>query len=398
MNLVSVAEQVAAQAAAVERSTVAFDSAKCLHTRDKFSNCQACLPVCPVGAIQPRRPPVLEGDTCAACLACLPVCPTGAFSADDAVPALLNCAARIEAKTLELVCERHPKSELGLPDMDGAIRIRGCLAGLGVGGYLGLMALGLEKIVARADACAQCVWAVLQSQITSQLEQARRLLEPWGRSQALALITSGPSPEFVQRPVWQADNPPLSRRDLFRLASRRGQTMIARAVTQEEGTAPHRPARERQRVLNAVAHLPPWPEQAGELAAAGPGFANVSISEDCTACGVCARACPTGALQFPHEEAPRYQLTFTAPACIGCEMCAHVCAPGALSVEPEPSIQQVFGPQSSVLLRQGDLVRCERCRAWFAARPDVRLCPTCAFRKQNPFGSRTVPGLMKVRS
>jgi ferredoxin len=260
------------------------------------------------------------------------------------------------------------------------------------------MALGLEKIVVRCDACAECAWAVLQSLIASQMEQARRLLQPWGRSEALNALTAGDTLVTVTRPLWQAQNPPLSRRDLFRLASRRGQTMIARAVTQEDGTAARRPARERQRVLNAIAHLPPRSEQAGEFVSTGPGFANVNISEDCTACGVCARACPTGALQFHQAEGTRYRLEFTASACIGCQICAHVCAPGALTVEPQPSFQQVFGPTAPVELRQGELVRCEKCRAWFAARPGARLCPACTFRNQNPFGSRTVPGLMKVRS
>lgn len=394
MNLIAVAEQVAA----VERSAVTFDAAKCLHARDKFSQCEACLPACPVGAIQAGHPPTLEAEACVTCLACLPVCPTGAFGAEDAVPALLNCAARLEPTTMELVCERHPKGEWGLPDVETAIRIQGCLAGLGVGGYLGLMALGFEKIVVRTDACASCAWAALQTQIASQIEQARRLLNPWGRSEALNLITSEATRGLVRRPVWAAQNPPLSRRDLFRLASRRGQTLMARAITQTTDPTARRPARERQRVLTAIAHLPPRPALEGEPGIAPVGFADLWIADDCTACGVCARVCPTGALQFEREAESRYRLAFSAPDCIGCELCAHVCAPGALVVEPAPSFQHVFGRAMPVVLRQGELLRCEQCQAWFAAQPGTRRCPTCTFRRQHPFGARAVPGLAKVRS
>jgi ferredoxin len=394
MNLVSVAERVAA----IERSTVVFDPGRCLHTADKFSNCAVCFGMCPAHAIQPGKPPTLNAEACETCLACLPVCPTGAFSADDAVPALLNCAARVGTQALELVCERNPNSEMGLPDTEAAIQVRGCLAGLGVGGYLALIALGIEKIVVRTEACAQCSWGSLPSRIEAQVDLARRLLEPWGRSGALARVSSDNSPMMVKRPVWDAENPPLSRRDLFRLASRRGQVVIARAMTQDSKTTARRPSRERQRVLNAMAHLLPLEGGDCELLPAGLGFAALTISDECTACGVCARACPTEALQFVQEEKAGYRLTFSPQACIGCEICAHVCAPAAVTVEPRPTFGYVFGRTEPMTLRAGDLVHCERCRAPFATRPGARLCPTCEFRRQHPFGSRPIPGLAKVRS
>lgn len=396
MNLVSVAERVAA----IERSTVVFDSGRCLHTADKFSKCEVCRQACPVGAIQPGTPPTFRAEACTNCWACLPACPAGAFSADDAVPALLNCTARIEADPVELICERHPNGDQGLSASGVGVRVRGCLAGLGVSAYLALAALGLEQVLVRADACAQCAWGSLRSQIESQVEQARQLLEPWGRSRTLVLVTSNLSQEVIQRPIWEAANPPLSRRDLFRLASRRGQIVIARAAAQEGGSAAHRPSQERQRLMNAVAHLPAEQQPASEPRSlpVGPGFASVSISEECTACGVCARACPTGALQFVQEENAGYRLTFAPHACIGCEICAHVCAPAAVTVEPRPTFGYVFGRTEPITLRTGGLARCERCRAPFAARPGARLCPTCEVRRQHPFGSRPIPGLTRVRS
>jgi ferredoxin len=175
--------------------------------------------------------------------------------------------------------------------------------------------------------------------------------------------------------------------------------MMARAVTQDGATAAHRPSRERQRLTNAMAHLPTVPPQASESSSLpiGSGFASVSISEECTACGVCARACPTGALQFYQEGESHYRLMFAAQACIGCDVCCHVCMPGAVTVDAQPTFDAVFGPKAPLALREGDLIRCSRCHALTAARPGARLCPTCEFRRQNPFGSRPVPGLTKVR-
>jgi Fe-S-cluster-containing hydrogenase component 2 len=394
MNLVSVAERVAA----IERSGVAFEPRRCLRAGDKFSTCEICQQVCPVAAIQPGTPPAFKADACIRCWACLPACPVGAFGADDAVPALLNCAARLEADALELLCEQHPHGQAGLSPANVGVRVRGCLAGLGVSAYLALVALGLEHIWVRTDACAQCAWGSLRSQVEAHVDQARRLLEPWGRAQALEFVASESSPALNPRPIWEADNPPLSRRDLFRMASRRGQVMMARAMTQGPDNGAQRPAVERQRVINAIARLPIQP-QTNESASlpAGTGFGSVSVSEACTACGVCSRACPTGALQFHQDGEVHYQLVFSAATCIGCETCRHVCVSGAVAVNPRPTVGAVFNQKAPVVLRAGGLMRCDRCHVLTAARPGARLCPTCEFRRQHPLGPRPVPGLTTVR-
>jgi ferredoxin len=356
--------------------------------------------VCPAGALQAGRPPALNGEACEGCLACLPACPTGALTADDAVAALLNCAARLEADTLELVCQRHPRPETGLAGAKAAIRVRGCLAGLGAGAYVALFALGVRQVLARTDACAQCGWPALGPQVELRLEEARRLLAPWAAP--AALVSAGaPAPE--PRPVWEADNPPLSRRDVFRLASRRGQVALARAVTEAGATGERQPSRERQRVVAALGQLSPCPAEASPAEGGlGEGYALVRVSAACTACGACARACPTGALTLARDARPSFALSFASPACMGCGICQPVCAAGAITLERAPAWQAVFGTGERRVLREGGLVRCTHCQAWTAA--DTRaaqgggaLCPVCADRRRNPFGARPAPAEVRLR-
>jgi len=390
VSLFSAAERFAA----LDRSTVTLDTSRCLHSQDKYSTCTACFGLCPVDAITAGKPPALDAEKCQTCLACLTVCPVGAYAADDAVVSLLNAVTHLEAGALELLCERNPHAALGIPEASTAIRVRGCLAGLGCGAYLALAAFGLEHILVRTDACSGCEWATLPRQVEVQVRQAKQLLEAWGKAETLDYVSELDSP--TERSLWEATNPPLSRRDLFRMAVRQGQVAVARAVEDVGAAAGRRPGRDRLRLLGAVAHLPaPQPGYTGSIM--DMDFAWVSVSEACTACGVCARACPTSALQFEKNEAEKaYTLTFSARNCIGCEMCMHVCAPSAVSVNHTPTFAQIFG-EETMTLQEGELVKCERCGILMAARPNVHLCPLCEYRRTHPFGSMLPPGLKGIR-
>jgi NAD-dependent dihydropyrimidine dehydrogenase PreA subunit len=388
VSLFSAAERLAA----LDRSKVGFDNSRCLHTRDKFSECTACFDVCPAKAITPGKPPVLNTDTCQTCLACLPACPSGAYTADDIVPALLNCAGRLENNAIELVCAKNPAAEQGFTPKVVGVRVRGCLAGLGAGTYMILAALGLEQMFVRTDACEICDWGALRYEIESQVSQTQRLLAPWDKAQALKCLPVLENP--VDRPLWEADNPPLSRRDLFRLAARQGQIAIARTIENNHTKSERQPSRDRLRMLGAVAHLYEFTKSTDSLS--GMNFAWLSVTEACTACGVCGRACPTGALSFEKsDDETTYTLAFSARMCIGCEICVHVCAQNALSVNHEPSFAQVFDVEA-VTLQEGNLIRCSRCRTQIAARAGVQLCPLCEYRRTHPFGSGFRPGGAKL--
>lgn len=391
MNLLAAADHLAS----LEWSAPHLETQRCLHALDKYSECAACIGLCPTNAIETGKPPKLVAERCIHCFACLATCPTGAYRGDDAVPTLITAAGRADAQVIELICEHHPAAETGSPEARGALRVRGCLAGLGTSAYLALTALGKTNVILRTDACDQCQLAVLQPQIKTQLEDARNLLQAWGHKNVLA-EANNEQPK-VKRPVWEAENSQLSRRDLFRLTSRQGQTGLARTLAQDDETTTGRvPPRSRQRLLKALAHLPAGNET-GDTAIAIGGFAKLTVTTQCTACGVCARACPTGALQLAEGETS-FQLTFTPQACTGCELCAHMCLPNALTVNRNPQLNEVFGQTQPVTLLAGELKQCANCHARFASQSGDTLCPICRVRQANPFGSYLVPGMKKVRS
>jgi ferredoxin len=376
---------------ALDRSAVVLDKLRCLHSQDRFSNCEACFQVCPVSAITPGKPPVLEQDKCEQCLACLVTCPVGAFAADDSVIPLLNATLHLEEGPLELLCEKNPSAPQGISAKGTGIRVKGCLAGLGTGALLALSIYDIENIFVRKDACPTCQWGTLSKQVDLQVDQAKQLLESWGRSHTLTCLSGLTSP--VERPLWEAANPPISRRDLFRMLAQQGKVAMARTIDQGDQGSTHSPGRDRRRLINAVKQLSTDKAEGNPILTDGT-FVTLSVSDSCTGCGVCARACPTGALNYQKDaEETKFKLTLSPQLCIGCEFCAHVCVPEAISFEKDPSFEHVFSSPQESLLQEGQLAHCEKCKTAFAAVPGTQFCQVCTYRRSNPFGSILPPAL-----
>ncbi|MCB8966652.1 MAG: 4Fe-4S binding protein [Ardenticatenaceae bacterium] len=382
MNLLALAER---WGEALTSKPFGFAADRCLHTKDKFATCTACYDICPVNAIQPGKPPTFVSENCQTCRACLAVCPVNAFTADDEAQALLNCAKQLDVQTCEIVCGLNPDAAVGSPAAATAVRVRGCLAGLSADTYLALVGQGITKAIVRLDACADCPWGSLQTQVETQVQQAQDLLAAWGRAETITCQHKA-ADSYRKRPLFNASSPPVSRRELFRWreAEEKPTTEPDRVVN------PH-PFQKRLRFLQGVRQLALLAAMEADASLSGWGFALADVNDECTACGVCARTCPTGALQL-ETAVSTYKLTFSPQICIACDICAHVCAPQAITLIHDPTFAQVFDAATEQIVQAGSLQTCSKCHARFAAHSETQLCPICTFRRQNPFGSAMPPG------
>ena len=388
MNLLSLAERLAA----LEVAPIRLHADRCVHARDKSATCDACVRACPVNALHLNGAITLDTEACKVCGACLHVCPTGAFDGEDGISDLLKCVARLEpARVIELACAQHPAPEKGTPDVEAVVRTTGCLAALGPSAYIGLMAMGLQRVSVRLDACAECPIGPARTSIMTTLIEARRLLALYGLADRVVEIPAVSARK--NRPVYTAKNPPLSRRGLFRMFAAEGPRQIARVLTDNADQSPIKsPSFERRRLINALRHLPAANDS---IALDALPFAHITVNDRCTACGVCARSCPTGALKLITGDDSTYQLSFTSAACIACEACVQLCEPAAIE-RTAATLGEVLSSEA-VELRSGMLRSCTKCGVKFAAEPDHELCPVCEFRRKNPFGSRLPPGVLRRR-
>ncbi len=390
VNFLTLAERMAR----LDEAPIRLQADRCLHGQDKDSPCRACVEACPVEAIALHEGVALDAATCVACGACLPVCPTGALDGDDGVADLLRCVANLEPGiALELACAHHPAPEEGSAAAP-VVRISGCLAALGPSAYLALFSGGVSAVGLRLDACAACPLAQAATSIPGTAIPAAAALanDLLARCEVEGAVTllEHVTPNYT-RQVYSTKNPPLSRRGLFRVLANEGSRQAARLLSSEAALAGVRgPSRERRRMLAALRHLP---IRDADAPLEGLPFARISANDQCTACGVCARACPTAALHFAGDEESAFALSFAPAACIDCGQCLDVCLPAAL--ERSPATLAELLDEDEIILAAGHLRTCARCKAQFAARGDETLCPLCTFRRKNPFGSHLPPGLSR---
>ncbi|MCC7208759.1 MAG: 4Fe-4S binding protein [Anaerolineae bacterium] len=392
MNLLQLAR--AAETLVQDVPAVTVDGARCQHATDKTSPCDLCAAACPSRAIQLDGGPVLDLSRCIRCGLCLNTCPAGVFDGADGAYRLLNCASKlVERRHVEIACAHHPDPSHGARGVDAVIQTDGCLSSLGASSYLGLLALGVETARVRLDACPDCPLRLMQPTIERTVQRAGALAMASSLSgRTIGLAESGSRLFRAKRLVVSVKNPPLSRRHFLRLAIPPAESavdlLVERAEPQVSG--PRSAPRERRRLLRALRRLPS-PRQDAVLDDAE--FTRLSASPACTACDLCARICPTGALEL-HKAEDAFALRFVAADCTNCGLCVEACSAGALSRSGAPSLPEVLQGECATL-RSGPLQRCAKCHAAFSGDARDGLCPLCAARREQPFGAAIPDAVLK---
>lgn len=364
---------------------------RCLNTRFRALDCSICADVCPAtGAITVSGgKPALDNDVCQWCGLCLHRCPTEAFTRSDNLSAnLVKTAAALPAGSVDLICPQHPHPEHGPASQ--AVQTQRCLTALSSATLLELSTLPKE-IWLDDTPCAECPLGQVHPTLTQTVNEANHWASLLDDPTLIRQRTSdlAENRPMRQRPVFDAAAPPISRRGLLGAFKQSGQAVAAadekielvkggRAVP-ASARLPHSLPHHRAKILALL-----------EKSSAAPTvlpddtlpILNLELDPTrCTACGLCAKFCPTAALKFLSDGAS-FALTFQPTLCLGpaCGICIPACPEQAVSSQPITEDLNLFKRQPLLV---GELITCQTCKQPIAVGPDLpQTCFACRPRSE----------------
>ena len=355
---------------------------RCLNTRYKQAACTRCVDACPSAAITLQHmQPALDTSLCTRCGACLNTCPTEVFTQPHAPEStLLQTANQAFGPAIQVACAHHPTPGR-LPAACETVLVHSrCLAAISLDQWIELSHDGERAVWLDDTACMDCALAPNHKVLCDGLVAANALLLGFGCQASLHLVSRADMTLQTQPArvtLVDGQQPRLSRRGFFGLFRQLAAetNAVSEATGEPQPSAPdkHLPA-SRRRLHQRLMSLPQATTNAVDVQLVP--YAQVAIeAQSCTACGLCSRVCPTGAL-VQWSDSSRFQVRFSAASCVDCGLCALACPRVALYFAPTLRAAALLEETPQVLV-DGPLVPCQGCGVPTAMRPDVADHGTC---------------------
>ncbi|RUA17868.1 MAG: hypothetical protein DSY55_01315 [Clostridia bacterium] len=376
---------------------------RCLNARHRQAGCTRCVDSCPTDAISlmtgPRPLPTIETTACVGCGACIVACPTDAFSeALQPETKLLHLQEEFPAdEAMGLTCPQQSAPDQTTAPIRYVIQHERCLAAFSPEQLLSLSVDGGREVWMDDTPCKDCPIGKLHEALLTNVAAANRLLTSFRRPQNIRLLTREPDIRQTTMhavAVLQGAAPKVSRRGFFRSLGKLAKQRVDEAVQRAPMPlfSPGAPVDQRlpYHVPTSLQHLNEHLAQLAENAAVVPetgletqGFpwADVRISSDqCSGCQLCARFCPTGALNYLWGESEGdtlFNITFHPALCLECNICIAVCPEDAVMLTKTVVINELTASEHK-LLTAGYLVPCARCGTLTSPLPgEEALCYVC---------------------
>lgn len=352
----------------LRHADVLVDDQLCVNGRARSMLCRACENACSASAITLGLDRVdVDEHACTGCGACVPACPAGTLQSTVFDPQrFLNALGT--STTVHVHCSESKDGGGGVVIpchmlLDGRLAAAAMAAGVD------------EMVLHRRSECGDC----RRGDATARLDATRADLERWFGNNAMILRDVRPGDTAGRGKAQHEDQIRASRRNFLRLAGAKAAASIAWLVPVAEfkppvavqgisvGAFKQQVVAYQRALAQQVASLP-WQEDA-LMPWVGRSFADT-----CSACGVCADRCPTGALSR-HFGQGVAGVAFTASVCTNCGLCSAICPEHSVRAAPSRSVAAVVSPRSLLVSRA--LTACDQCGQGFNAVAGETVCPQC---------------------
>lgn len=350
-----------------------FTAQKCVRALSTLSICDSCATVCPVNAIVvDGRLPSLNNNKCIECAACTAVCPTEALNIDDFNPIDFFFAFIQDEHNL-VSCQKN------VP----------CIASLGAEQLILLTGIK-DGIVLDSGHCHNCdIGSKILPYMQNQVENVNYLLEASGQNGSVAIEDVN---YFADSEMNHSD-----RRDFFRTFhiqklgqyKRTFEDEIKKSTdefisfsldsshTQDLRT---KKITDRRKLFYTGLKRFAKPDVFHVVDATKITFTSQKLMDEtkCTACEMCYRVCPTGALTSDMRNS---KIDFDPFLCVKCHLCHDVCEPDAITLSPSYNLKEWYEPKVQNLVTF--LVRrCDECDGLFSSIGGEKICRRCRLEEE----------------
>jgi len=350
-------------------SLIKLDASRCVRSLAKESECNRCEVICPTDAIVVGSNPLpaINFSACVGCGACDGICPSEALSLEG-------------FKSTDFFFEF-------LEDKENIISCRKnvpCIAALSIENIISLSVLKKEIVfdMGYFDECD--IAFTCKTQIVKNHEEASYLLEAMENDSVLKLEDvrykdkteekSGDRRDFLRS--LNLNTVAKTKHDFEQEIKKATDELVEHTLAKTDiALLRKKRITERRKLFFTAIKRVEKPSQFHIVDATEVSFTSQKLmnQEDCTACQMCYRVCPSGALT---SDVKNSKIDFDPFLCIKCNVCHDVCEPDAIRLSTSYNIKEFFDPQVQNLI-SFNVTRCDECNVIFSTNNSDTLCYRC---------------------
>ncbi|MFT5660847.1 MAG: energy-converting hydrogenase A subunit P [Sulfurimonas sp.] len=347
-------------------SILHLDTSACVRSLSVDSECNKCEVICPTDAIVFGEKPLpsINFSLCVGCGGCGGVCPTEAFGLEDFSVTDFFFDFLEEEENL-ISCKKN------VP----------CLSALSVEHLISLAVLKKEMILDIGH-CSTCEIAhTCHKQIMDNVEEATYLLEAMENEAEIKLesISYEKEEKTDRRGFLSTINLKTfakTKQNFENEVERASDELTEHTLAKTDiALLKKKKLPEKRKLFYTAIKRVEKPSQFHIVEGAEVSFTSQKLmdTEACTACQMCYRVCPTGALT---SDIKNSKIDFDPFMCVKCNICHDVCEPNAITKSPSYNVKEFFEPTVQNLIAF-KVRRCNECNVIFSTNTKDKLCYRC---------------------